>query len=407
MRVASVMLIAMLMMSGSASAGRPLEASPSEFVGPRRWNTLWAYWDMSAVTGFTTLDYTVSLTPHFHISSYMAFDATDHWWCGSFDYDGDGGYGNGWDDRLELPPVDVSAAAYPVLSFAHYYDSESGYDRTYVQARKDGPYTNLHGGYSGRIPGGAWADLGTYGYELTGVDEPAEVRFRFISDGASSDEDGQYLSAGGAYHVDNIRIFDFYGGTIYFHDDVNSGSPCRPAVPTAPGGYWHVVNDVCSSHIAPSWWCGDDADTSHIPPNTQSAVVTPVVVVPAGARSCTLRYALHAEVPATDSNDYWDVSVGINGAWWISLGTWFGDFGSCYGWSAAGLEGEPLDMFLSPFRDTHIQFRLTFYTSDDGCGPGAAGGAGINLDDTWFEGYYPYVVPVESRSWGSIKALYR
>ena len=77
MRVASVMLIAMLMMSGSASAGRPLEASPSEFVGPRRWNTLWAYWDMSAVTGFTTLDYTVSLTPHFHICLLYTSDAAD------------------------------------------------------------------------------------------------------------------------------------------------------------------------------------------------------------------------------------------------------------------------------------------------------------------------------------------
>ena len=97
--------------------------------------------------------------------------------------------------------------------------------------------------------------------------------------------------------------------------------------------------------------------------------------------------------------------MSVNYGDWISLGTWFGDFGTCDQWGADGLSGEPLDRFLSTLADTYFKFRLTFYTSDDGCGPGAAGGAGINLDDTWYEGYYH--VPVERRSWGSIKALYR
>jgi len=52
-----------------------------------------------------------------------------------------------------------------------------------------------------------------------------------------------------------------------------------------------------------------------------------------------------------------------------------------------------------------MRYMITFYTTDNGCGPGVAGGAGINLDDTWFEGQV--AVPVEESSWGSIKAMYR
>jgi len=48
----------------------------------------------------------------------------------------------------------------------------------------------------------------------------------------------------------------------------------------------------------------------------------------------------------------------------------------------------------------------TFHTTDNGCGPGAAGGAGINVDDTWAEGE-PTGSPVEQSSWGRIKGMYK
>lgn len=405
MRLAIAVLLVVLAVV-PAAAKTPEHVTTTEFTGPNRVNTLFAYWTMDDPTGFTTVDLSEGALPWFHASNYMSYDGTTHWWCGRIEYDADGGYGNRWDQRLTLPPVDVSGAVYPVLTFAHYYDSEAGYDFTYVQAKQGGDYVNLNAGYHGRMPGGDWVDLGTYGFTLAGLDNPVEARFRFISDGGYSDEDGVYNSVGGAYHVDKIKIYDFYGGQVYFFDDSGSASPCIASVPPPAGDYWHLVDDVCSANVIPSWWCGDDADTGLIPPNLQNALIIPTVRIPAGARTCTLRYAIHSEVPTTDINDYYDVSVCVDYGDWISLGTWFGDFGTCDQWGSHGLSGEPLDRFLGvAWIDTYIKFRLTFYTNDDGCGPGSAGGAGINLDDTWYEGYYH--VPVESRSWGGIKALYR
>jgi len=412
MRLAIAVLLSVLLTAGAAM-GRPVVGGHAvehavEFAGPSRPNVLFAYWQMNDPTGFATVDLTADAVPYFHPSNHMSFDGTTHWWCGRIEYDADGGYGNRWDQRLELPAVDITGAVYPVLTFAHYYDSEVGYDFTYVQARQGGEYVSLNSGYDGLIPGGAWVDLGAYGFVLTGMDNPIQARFRFISDGAYSDEDGLYLSVGGAYHVDNIKIYDFYGGTVYFYDGVSGGSPCIASVPPAAGDYWHLVDDICSSNVIPSWWCGDDADTSLIPPNLANALISPIVSIPGGSQSCTLRYAIHAEVPTSDPGDFWDVSVSVDDGEWISLCTWFGDFGACAGWGTTGLMGQPLDRFLSPIHGVSFQVRFTFYTNDDGCGPGVAGGAGINVDDTWFEGEpEPPPWPVENVSWGSIKALYR
>jgi hypothetical protein len=97
----------------------------------------------------------------------------------------------------------------PVLTFAYRYDSEIGYDFTYVQAESNGVYVNLNRGYDGVQP---WTDIGPYGFELSNYDDPLQVRFRFISDGAWSDEDGLYFSVGGGFAVDNIKVYDFATG---------------------------------------------------------------------------------------------------------------------------------------------------------------------------------------------------
>ncbi len=371
----------------------------TEFRGPNRENIVFGYFDMSDATGFTAVDNTATAVVHFHVDSYMPFDGTDHWWCGNFDYDADGGYGNGWDDRLNIPATDVSAATYPVLTFAHYFSSELNWDFTYVQAKQAGAYIDLNSGYTGVITGGTWIDIGVYGFVLTGLDNPIEARFRFLSDGNTSDEDGLYASVGGGYMVDNIKIYDFYGGAVYFLDDVNSGGICVPTIPGSAGSWWHLVNDICSSNVVPSWWCGDDADTSLIPPNLDNALITPAVDI-SGALTCTVRYAVHAEVPS-GVGDFWYNHVIVDGVDY-NLGGWWGDFGQCGGFGTSGLTGDDISDLLPA---SSVQYMIIFYTDEFGCGPGTAGGAGINLDDTWFEGMP--IVPVESSSWGNIKAMYR
>jgi hypothetical protein len=387
-------------------------------ANPGYYGLLW-YDDHSDGPGdWSSADLTATAAAHFHIDTYLAFDdplhETDYsWWCGNFDYDADGGYGNSWNQLLNLPPIMVSQttveniswgaikalyrasdegerpsrklrgrpATYPVFTFAYRYDSEPGYDYTYVQAESLGVFVDLNSGYDGSSSG--WQDYGAYGFVLSEYDDPLMLRFRFVSDGAWSDEDGLYNSVGGAFHVDNIKVYDFYGGTVYFFDDVQDGSLCLPGVPEAAGDYWHLVDDVCSSNVIPSWWCGDDADTSLIPPNLKNALYTPVISVGGQIDApCTLYFALHAEVPTVD-NDYWTEWVRFDGGVWYQIGAWWGDFAGCAGFGTAGLNGHSLNSYLPA---NSIQARFIFHTTDNGCGPGAAGGAGINIDDTWLTG---------------------
>jgi len=359
--------------------------------------------DMEGGTnGWTSVDNTASATTKFHLDTYYAYQGTYSYWCGEMNpaFAGGDGYGNGWDQILLVPSTDVTAATYPVLTFAYRFDSEAGFDFTYVQAESLGTYVSMNSGYNGTS--GGWQDYGDYGFIMSTYDNPIKARFRFIADGAYSDSDGLYDSDGGAFHVDNIKIFDFYGGTVYFYDDAESGALCTPAVPASAGDYWHQITRACPAYSDPtSWWCGDDADTSLIPPNLANSLISPEVNI-AGSSVCTLKFLLHAEVPTVD-NDYWTEEITTDGGTtWYATGAWWGDFEQCDGWGTSGITGTDLTPYLP---GTIFQFRLSFFTTDNGCGPGLTGGAGIMLDDTWVEDWTGS--PVEATSWGAIKALYR
>jgi len=354
--------------------------------------------------GWTHRDHGWGVDPHFHVTTYMAYEGDHSWWCGGFAYDTDGGYGNGWDDRLELPSIDISGASYPILTFAHYFHSEPTRDSTVLQGMRGGVLDDLNAGFDGLIPGGGWVDIGTYGYVLSDLDNPLEIRFRFTSDGLNSDEDGGFDSLGGGYMVDNIKVFDFYGGEVLFLDDVESGGLCNPNVQTLAGDYWHIIERPCAatsdSHV---WWCGDDSDTTRIPGHVDNWLISPAVDVSQldHGTPCTLRYMLHAEVPTVD-NDYWTIYASTDdGTTWYQLGAWWGDAGACSGWSQAGVEGLDVSHLL-PGESFRALFR--FLTTADGCGPGAAGGAGITLDDV---SLLAGSSSVEPTSWGMIKAAYR
>ncbi len=356
----------------------------------------------SGTNGWTSFDNTATTTPKFHLDTYYAYERTYSWWCGELNaaFSGGDGYANGWDMRLDIPPTDVSGATYPILTYALRYDSEPGYDYTYVQAESLGVFRNLNRGYNGTS--GGWQDLGAYGFAIGNYDNPFVGRFRFISDGAWSDADGLYDTDGGAFHIDNVKLFDFYGGMTYFLDDGEGGGLCVPSVPASAGDWWHIIDRACPAYSAPhSWWCGDDADTGLIPPNLSNALYSPVINT-VGVSICTMRMMLHAEVPTVD-NDYWTEEVTTDGGSnWQLTGAWWGDFGQCDGWGTSGINGTDLSQYLP---GNSFQFRLTFFTTDNGCGPGAAGGAGITLDDFWVEDWTG--TAVEETTWGKLKALYR
>jgi hypothetical protein len=425
MRTRDSLLTAMLPLCVIASLTAPTFANP---IPQEVW-----YDDMEGdVSGYTTADFTATVTPNFHVDSYMAYEGDHSWWCGTFDYDSDGGYGNGWDDRLDLPPVEiypvpvadlswgqvksmflegdasgrvheevaVEPAAdarpgerremLPVLTYAFRHDSEPTYDFTYVQAESSGVYVNLNGGYDGVQE---WTELGASGFVLSDYDHPFRVRFRFISDGAASDEDGRYYSTGGAFHVDNIKVYDYNTGGVFFFDDVESGGLCAPSVPEAAGDYWHLIDRKCPAYSDPhSWWCGVDADTGLVPPNLRNGLYTPLVEFTL-AYSCTAHFAGHFAIPTID-NDFIAFEGTVNGTDYYAIASWWGDFGTCDGWAGSTFsEGLSLDQFGAPV--THAGMLFTMHTTENGCGPGGGGDAGFMLDDLWictngYSGYPPF-----------------
>ena len=382
------------------------------------------YDDMEGdVSEWRTEDFTASDEPHFHVDPYYAYGGDGHsWWCGSFEYDSNGGYGNSWIDLLVLPEIHLNPtaieevswgavkAAYrtessadrdvprarsiqPVLTYAYRHDSEIGYDYTYAQVESLGTYVNL-AVYNGTA---GWTELGASGLDLTGYGDPLNIRFRFVSDGAYSDEDGDYLSDGGAFHVDDIKVYDFLTGEILFFDDAESGGLCVPYTPGPAGDHWHLIDRLCPALSDPHcWWCGDDADTSLVPPNLKNGLYTPVIEV-YESYVCTCHFAMHFAVPTVD-NDYVSFHGTCNGADYYQMGAMWGDFEQCDGWGSTGFNrGYSLNHFCSaPFEYAGMLFVM--HTTDNGCGPGAAGDAGVMLDDFWIESNLSYG-PARSEPW--------
>jgi len=395
-------VLAVLALCVGAASAKLTEATPTyELSTPDRGNAVIWFDDMEGdVSAYSTADFSAGASPHFHADTYMAYEGTYSWWCGNFDYDTDGGYGNSWDDRLVIPTLDLSAATYPILTYAFRHDSETGYDYTYVQAESLGSFVDLNRGYDGTQP---WTDIGLYGFILQTYDNPLNARFRFLSDGAWSDEDGLYLSVGGGFMCDMVKVFDYFGGYIYFYDDVEDGvGACIPDVPGAAGDFWHLIDRACPALSDPhSWWCGDDADTGFVPPMLQNGLFSPLVDI-SGASACTVHMALHFAIPTVD-NDY--VSLyGTAGGGYYGIAAYWGDFGTCDGWGGTGYNiGFDITQFdLPPY--SWGGFLWIMYTTDNGCGPAGGGDAGVMIDDLWYE--VP-TSPVESVSWGSIKSLYR
>jgi hypothetical protein len=397
--VAAISLV--FLASGSLQA-RLEVATPMTSPEQERWpNTVFWFDDMEGdVSGYISSDLSAGASPHFHVDMYMAYEGSYSWWCGTFDYDTNGGYGNSWDDRLDIPELDLSGATLPILTYAFRHDSEATYDFTYVQAESGGVYVDLNRGYDGAEP---WTDIGVFGFMLDTYDNPLRARFRFVSDGAWSDEDGDD-TVGGGFMCDIVKVFDYAGGYVYFYDDCESGGLCVPSVQAAAGDYWTLIDRACPAYSDPhSWWCGDPADTSFVPPNLQDGLYSPLVDM-TGVLTCTVHFAMHFAIPTVD-DDYVAFYGTTDGVGYYGIAAYWGDFGTCDGWGGAAYDtGFDITQF-EPFPYTWGGFLWIMYTTDNGCGPAGGGDAGCMIDDVWFEGVHQD--PVKQESWSRIKSHYR
>ncbi len=402
-----VVLLTVLLSAGLAGARSFGDASQRAVLfEPSRTETMHVIWadDIeSGTNGWTHGDFTATAVPHFHVDTYMAY-AGSSWWCGTFAYDANGGYGNNWDDRLDVPSTDWTGYSYPVITFEYRCDSEYGYDFTFVQAESSGNWVNLNRGYTGTE---SWS---SGGYYLGNKDNPTVCRFRFTSDLAYSDADGLYLSVGGAFACDNIRIYDLTTTTDLFLDDVEGGGLCTPSVPPTAGDFWHIVTSDCQAFTPSHCWAIASPGTSYVQPNLLNWLQTPVIDISpyTRAETCSLFVVMQTWVPGTSGAGWTEEVTTDGGATWYLTGAWYGDQCTGSGWGPCehGLYVIGLTGYLPG--TGQVAVRWTMQTTSDGLYADEAcayDSAGLTIDDTWFQATWD--TPVHETSWGKIKAFYR
>jgi hypothetical protein len=396
MRKLIIVLAVLAFAVGVASAKQSLYEG-RQLVQPPRVSWCWADDVESGTAGWMHGDYTATAVPHFHVDTYYAYAGTYSWWCGNFDYDANGGYGNSWDDRLVCPSADWTGYTYPVVTIAYRNCTEPTYDFTYVDAESSGAYVHLNRGFDGTHP---W---GTVGYYLGNKDNPAQVRFRFVADGAWSDQDGNDTD-GGACHFDDIMIWDYYTGTTFFFDDVESGGLCTPTGPEAAGDYWHI-RETDEAWSPTHHWCNSELpEENFVPGGVQNWLRTPTVCLES-AETCTTYFIIQFFTPTVD-NDYWTETMYVDGVG-TQLHAWWGD--QCdSGYDEYAHFGGVADDVTALLPGLEGYHEWVYYTTDNGAGPDVCNHAGITLDDIGFFGVgCPCQNPVEETSWGKVKSLYR
>lgn len=405
--IPAIVVMFALLMSGTAAGAEARDAATRtvrfNIARPETSHVVWLDDIESGTNGWTHGDFTATAVPHFHVDTYMAYSGSS-WWCGTFDYDANGGYGNNWDDRLDVPSTDWTGYSYPIISFEYRCDSEYGYDFTFVQAESVGGWVNLNRGYTGTSSWGSGA------YYLGNRDNPAVCRFLFQSDLAYSDADGLYESVGGAFACDDITIYDLNTTTQLFFDDVEGGGLCVPSVPPTAGDFWHIATSDCQAFSPSHCWAVASPGTSYVQPSLLNWLQTPLVDISpySRANSCTLWTVMQFWVPGASGAGWTEEVTTDGGTSWFLTGAWYGDQCTGSGWGPCdhGLFAIDLTPYLPG--TNLVAVRWTMQTPSAGLSADAGctyDSAGLTLDDTWLQ--VDWDTPVEQTSWGKIKSFYR
>jgi hypothetical protein len=365
-------------------------------------------WEGGGLPGWTFLDRSGGPS-EFHVSTYYAYDdgtpPNYSYWCGTFDYDADGGYGDGWREYLELPSIDLTDAVSPRLSFRYRHHSVNVRDVARVEVKHLGEYRELVS-YAGNSV--HWQQQ--LGLDIQPFDNPLEVRFHFRSNISVSDETAPFNSVAGAFHVDEIRVHEF-AGDDYFFDDVEDGvGLCSPVDVPPTGIVPHLIELPCRAYSDPTCMNAcEPGDTTSVPPNVFFSSVTPSIHVE-GASECTLFQAIHYCMPhEAGGKDEILIDASVDGGTtWSQVAYVMNpvglDYPGCNQFGPSGLAGWNLSYLLPA---TSLMVRSSMLADDDGIGPGVSGAGGVFTDDIWVVVDTLTTTIQEGMSWGRVKSLYR
>ena len=248
--------------------------------------------------GWTTVDITEPTGLYWHVADGTELDGGTYGsllplrglqtlWCGlPFDsvafpqcgWAQAPGYGNTW-TQLWATKACVAVENTVEIEFVFSCDSESNYDATYVEVSACGADTwDLVDG--GKLVFDHILVDSMHVTSVTGFDSSSiEIRFRFNSDGAWSDEDGNYIGDG-AFLLDNLVVRDNTGDVVALEDFENAGpDPNLPGdldtqdwenVAATPFGDYAGLyrgldafqEDLCWENLTCFWEFFDGANTS-------------------------------------------------------------------------------------------------------------------------------------------------
>jgi hypothetical protein len=348
----------------------------------------------------------------FHVSQYYAYDDGEEpnysYWCGTFEYDPDGGYGEGWNAILELPEFEIPAGSNaPLVKFKFRICTDSSPqvpDRAWFEIMHLGEYRTMME-YTGASC--AWQSQAPMFLEP--YDNPVKMRFRFRSSGDLSDQDGGFDSDGGAFHVDEIDVYEIGTGVSFFYDNVEDGEgQCTSVSVPGAGVLPRLIELPCRAYSDPTCvTIAEEGDTTFVPPNAYVVITSsPIHVEWSGLDWCNLYYAgAH-----TGFGDRWDQRVfqlsTDDGVTWrrAAENTWQStEHEYCNEFSPWGLGGYDISEFLPT---PTIRLRLSVLTDDTGITASLGGAAGSFLDDVYVR-CWDWTGIDEETSWGTIKSLYR
>jgi len=402
--------LALLLAAGAATASGPRRVedlsgwrAPAARDGARTDTTLFEYAFSNDFEGWTTVDNTAAPST-WHPDFHNAVDGTRSWWSASAAV---GGYLDHTLLFLELPPVDLSATASPMLSCDLFYALESpagapapydGWDACHVEVRMGAGawqllppvapaynvanafgFSEVFGhavvaGWAGHS--GGWLDAS---FDLTPFRSAAtRVRFAFCSDDATAWPQDPTLTG---MQLDNVQIAD--GANVLVENDADGvdfpGPTLHYSGVAAAGDRWALSADA---HSAPtSAYCSIvDQDVPVI-----NSLVSPLLLLPANY-DLRLDWWMRCDLPDFDGDgdtsleDYFVVETSLDGLVWDELLYDYYDTetgsGQWYHFVDGGGHGRSTDISFLAGAAAFVRFRVLTDDNHDG-----GTGSGFRVDD--------------------------